>query len=65
MHPPDPEMRRAALQDSPNRKTDFNIQPDCNTENLVDRQAVLVSRLYAVSFAAAETIARLAFAVSR
>ena len=51
----------AALADGPDRKTNFNTD-----DNATDRdalQASRVARMYAVSFATAATIARLAYAV--
>ena len=57
-----PEMQRAARQGDPNCKSIMN-----NGDNATDRDALQASRivrLYAVSFATAATIARLAYAVA-
>jgi hypothetical protein len=64
MHPPDLEMRRAPLQERPDRKADFN-KLDETTEAVTDFQAEKLRRLYFFCRATACTIAALAFAVSR
>ena len=61
MQPPDSEMQRAARQGDPNCKSIIS-----NINNATDRdalQASRIARLYAVTFATAATIARLAYAV--
>jgi hypothetical protein len=70
MHPPEPEMQRAARQGDPNciskpqpNQNSVARQPgQLTTDEIQSRR---VARLYAVSFATAATIARLAYAVAR
>jgi hypothetical protein len=64
MHPPDPEMQRAARQGDPNCKHDpFSAAYHATEPTTL--QARRIARLYAVSFATASTIARLAYSVAR
>jgi hypothetical protein len=58
-----PELRRAAGGNaSPGR--DIKNKPFENIEAVADLQALRVARLYAVSYATAATIARLAYGVA-
>jgi hypothetical protein len=56
-----PEMQRAAWQGDPNCSAQINTND--NATEPTKLQARRISRLYAVSFATAATIARLAYAV--
>jgi hypothetical protein len=61
MHPPDPEMQRAARQGGPDCKV--IIHGNKNTEIAATLQARRIARLYAVAFATAAAVAELAYAV--
>jgi hypothetical protein len=62
--PPDPEMRRAALeQGDPTKEKDFNTQD--SKPAAISLQAHKLRRLYFFAHGAARVIARLAFGVCR
>ena len=66
MHPPDPEMRNPAAGQGNGgivRKTDFNTANKTTDRDAL--QASRIARMYAVTFATAATIARLAYSVAR
>lgn len=61
MHPlPDPEIQRAASGKAPPNRNTSNLH-----DEIADRQASRVSRLYLVSFELAATIANLVWGVGR
>jgi hypothetical protein len=68
MHPPNPKMKRGACQGTPDfisepsrKNTEFEQIAQLETAEIRARH---ISRLYAVSFATAATIARLAYSVA-
>ena len=58
MHPPEPEMQRAALPGGPDR----NPENQPSEITATTRQAQYLSRFYALSSAVAYAVAELAFA---
>jgi hypothetical protein len=65
-HPPDPEMRNPA--EAATKARAISQTNSNNADNATDRDALQASRIvrpYAVSFATAATIARLAFGFAR
>lgn len=65
MHPPDPDMRKAALADGPVSQTLHPCSARDSSDAARDFQALKLRRLYCFCHATACTIASLAFSVSR
>jgi len=69
LHPPDPQMKRRPGKRAPDfikpQPKNISIVEQIAQPEIAEFQTRRVARLYAVSFATAATIARLAYAVAR
>ncbi len=65
MHPPDPETRNPATGQGGRAMSQANFNTDDIATEHTKLQARRISRLYAVSFATAATIARLCYSVAQ